>query len=126
MTIPSTPGVTYTVEVKAREKPGDPYQVIVTERHAADSDIHSVKVEMDPATPPDEVIHNYNAKGRIVRHKFYYGDFGPSEIGRYKICFTGRRKLSDGAVASGEPPMNVTIPASGITGGQRTAASSRP
>jgi hypothetical protein len=101
------PGTTFELDTAGGQRSGDPFRVIVVERHAAGSDMYSVKVEMQP--PPERVVHRYNVSTGVIRHTFYYENAAQSEVDKYRVLLSTRRKLLEGAIALPRP-LRVTVP----------------
>jgi len=111
----NVPDVAFEVETRRGAKPSEPYQIIVTETHPQGGDLGLVKVEMDH--PPKSVKRHYNDKTGMVVHTFFYDDSAASEADQYRILFTIKRKLTDGAVATpSDRPLKVKVPLSPNTG----------
>jgi Mg-chelatase subunit ChlD len=100
------PDVTLEVELKRSSQPEDPWQVHVVERHPADSDLYSLKVDMEPV--PNKVIHRFNSEAGTVRHTFFC-NASTATIDSYRVCLTTRKRLVQKAVAPPQPFL-VTVP----------------
>ncbi len=103
----AAPGVSFEMNSVAGQRPGDPFRVIVVERHPPGGDLYSVKVEMQP--PPERVIHRYNVSTGVIRHTFFYENAARSEVDDYRLLLTARKKLVAGAIAAPRP-LRVTVP----------------
>ncbi|MCC6127138.1 MAG: VWA domain-containing protein [Pirellulales bacterium] len=103
--------VSFEVETKRGNKPADPFRVIVTESHSPGGDLGLVKVAMEP--PPKSIKRRYNDKTGTIAHTFFYDDSAAAEADRYRILFTAKEKLKDGAFASPpDRPLKVKVPPS--------------
>ena len=89
------PDVTFTVETRRGETSSEPYRVIVTERHATDDTLDSLKVTMSET--PERIHRRRVPKTRTVRHTFFYKDSAATKIDDYRVEFTLRRRLLQGA-----------------------------
>ncbi len=105
------PDVRFSLELGRREKPEDPHQVILTERHPPGSGLDAVKVEMWP--PPERTVHRYNFETATVRHTFVYSAVAAGQMRDARVLLTSRQRLADGAVALIEP-LEVTIPRAAV------------
>jgi Mg-chelatase subunit ChlD len=101
------PQVAFEIDAVPGRAAGEPFRVVVTERHPAGSDLYSVKVEMQPA--PEKAVHRYNVSAGVIRHTFYYENATPAEVEGYRVLLTARQKLVDEAIALPRP-LKVTVP----------------
>jgi hypothetical protein len=103
----SAPDVRFSLEVARREKPEDPHQVILIERHPPGSGLDLVKVEMWP--PPERTVHRYSFETATVRHTFAYNAAAAGQMRDARVLLTSKQRLTAGAVTPAEP-LEVTIP----------------
>jgi hypothetical protein len=101
------PQVAFEIDAVPGRAAGEPFRVVVTERHPAGSDLYSVKVEMQPV--PEKAIHRYNGSAGVIRHTFFYENATPAEVEGYRVLLTARQKLVDEAIALPRP-LKVTVP----------------
>jgi hypothetical protein len=109
--VESAPDVRFSLEVPRREKPEDPHQVILTERHPAGSGLDAVKVEIWPS--PERTVHRYSFETATIRHTFVYSAVAADPVRDAQILLTSRQRLAEGAVALAEP-LEVTIPRAAV------------
>jgi hypothetical protein len=107
----SAPDVRFSLELQRREKPEDPHQVILIERHPPGSGLDAAKVEMWP--PPERTVHRYSFETATVRHTFVYGAAAGGQMRDARVLVTSRQRLTEGAVAPAEP-LEVTIPRAAV------------
>ena len=107
----SAPDVHFSLELQRREKPEDPHQVILIERHRPGSGLDAVKVEMWP--PPERTVHRYSFETATIRHTFVYGAAAGSPLRDARLLLTSRQRLAEGAVALAEA-LEVTLPRAAV------------
>jgi hypothetical protein len=107
----SAPEVRFSLELRRREKPEDPHQVILIERHPPGSGLDAAKVEMWP--PPERTVHRYSFETATIRHTFVYGAVAGSPLQDARLLITSRQRLAEGAVALAEP-LEVMIPRAAV------------
>lgn len=107
----AAPDVRFSLEIERREKPEDPHQVVLTERHPPGSGLDAVKVEMWP--PPERTVHRYSFETATVRHTFVYSPVAAGQLRDARILLTSRQRLAEGAIAPAEP-LELTIPRAAV------------
>jgi hypothetical protein len=109
--VKSAPDVRFSLEVPRREKPEDPHQVILTERHPPGSGLDAIKVQFWP--PPERTIHRYSFETATIRHTFVYSAVAAEPMRDARVLLTSRQRLAQGAVATAEP-LEVTLPRTAV------------
>nr|MCU0872122.1 VWA domain-containing protein [Pirellulaceae bacterium] len=109
--VEAAPDVRFSLEVPRREKPEDPHQVILTERHPPGSGLDAIKVEIRPS--PGRTIHRYSFETATIRHTFVYSAVAAEPMRDARVLLTSRQRLAEGAVALAEP-LEVTIPRAAV------------
>jgi len=105
------PGVEFEVDSKLDSASGQ-WQVTVKETHPVDSDLNTVKVQMNPR--PDRISHTYSlnrSSKRTVRHDFFYRQSSAAKADDYHVLLTTFESLKRDAITPGpERPLRVVIP----------------
>jgi hypothetical protein len=103
LTIDGLPGLTFGVQTHRNKNRGDPYRIVVTERHPpGDTNFYSAKVELNP--PATKTTRRFDPDTGTVVHTFYVPDAPESEIiNNYELWFLSRRSLERDAVQFNEP-----------------------
>ncbi|MDX1944686.1 MAG: VWA domain-containing protein [Pirellulaceae bacterium] len=98
--VPGIPGATF--QARTAGGGGQPLVIGLVERHDARSrGVDAMRVELAP--PPDRVVHQFDAKNRVVLHAFTY-DRPDSELkSQIEIRFTSRDAAHTGALRLAQP-----------------------
>jgi hypothetical protein len=94
-TLADLPDVTFDVETRRGETSSEPYRVIVTERHAKDGPLDTLRIETAPT--PDRIQRRFVPDTRTVRHTFFYPDSAGPKIDEYRVEITTRKRLVEGS-----------------------------
>src|SRR5204862_7096158 len=98
--VPGIAGATY--QVRTAGGGGQALIVGLVERHDARSrGVDAMRVELSP--PPDNVVHQFDAKNRVVLHAFTYDKPADDLKTRLEIRFTSRDAAQAGALRLAQP-----------------------
>ena len=84
--------VEFDLETTPNSRPDEPYQVIVSEHYPAGGDLHSVKIDVQPAA--SHVKRLYTPAAGVVRHTFFYeGNPSGQEVENFVVRLVAKKKL---------------------------------
>jgi hypothetical protein len=92
------PGLKFSVH---KQPEGDGFRVIVRAEHAAEGELHRLKVEMHP--PAARLTEQIDSQLREVRYLFDYPRVTETQVDQYEIRIITRDQLEKRAVKLGEP-----------------------